>query len=117
MSEPWFDGPTAGLVGAIVGSAAGILGALYGGVGCGYFVTRGRAKPWVLGAHCAIIGFGLALVAVGVVALAGGQPYHVWYPFLQPGAILALLFGALLPVVRHQYRRAEERKVAAHDLT
>jgi hypothetical protein len=51
----------------------------------------------------------------GVVALAGGQPYAVWYPLLLSGPVSALVFGALIPVVRLSYTMRERQKMAAMD--
>ena len=58
---------------------------------------------------------GVAAAVFGVVALLGGQPYGVWYPLLLAGPVCALVFGALIPVVRLGYAARERQKMAAMD--
>jgi len=58
----------------------------------------------------------VALLIVGIVALADGQPWGVWYGLLLPGAIGTLVVGANSVVILKRYREVEERRLAAKDL-
>jgi hypothetical protein len=111
--DMWFDSQTAGMVGATIGV---VLGAGFGGIGGGLggpLAAAGRAKGLVLGIFALGLLMGVGLALTGLVALVLGQPWHVWFVFLTPGVTCALIFGMLLPVVRAQYARAEQRKMDA----
>lgn len=111
--DPWFSEQAAGIIGAAIGVG---LGAGFGGIGGGLggpLAAAGKARGLVLGVFAAGFVLGLALALAGLVAMVLGQPWHVWFVFLLPGVTAALLFGILLPVVRGQYDRAEQRKMDA----
>ena len=55
-----------------------------------------------------------SLVA-GVIALALGQPYAVYYPLLLGGIILTAVCGGIRPGLRHGYEQRELRRMAAMD--
>lgn len=111
MSEPWFDGPTAGLVGGVFGGLAGLWGGAVGTVG-GWLVPRGRGR----GTAFALLGvgavLGLLLVGLGVAAVVAGQPSHVWYAFLLPGGLLTALGFGFIPVMQGRFRAVEEQRMA-----
>lgn len=109
----WFDTQTAGLIGAIAGSAMGVLFGGIGGPMAGYFAPRGKHKPLVMGYFIAWGVLGVIALAVGLVAVFSDQPQHVYYPFLMVGGLCALLSAILTPVIAKQYRRADERKLDA----
>lgn len=112
--EPWFDIQTAGRMGGIIGSGIGMLGAL---IGCTstYFVNKGWKKPvyamFILG-----IAVGIGMLITGIAALFLKQPYHVWYCFILPGALVTILFPSLLPVVHKRFTAHEMKKMQAEDL-
>lgn len=109
-SPEWWTDPQGGWVGGIAGSAVGLLGALVGtlaGLGVARRLTLTFATLGVL--------VGLVCLAVGVVALVLGQPYHVWYPPLLVGAISAFAFGLNLPGLKKRYDQLELRKMTALD--
>ncbi|UYV13392.1 MAG: hypothetical protein NCW75_03685 [Phycisphaera sp.] len=111
--DPWFTEQTAGMVGTIIGVGLGAgFGGIGGGVG-GPLAGMGKAKGFVLGIFALGLLIGIGLALTGLVALVMGQPWHVWFVFLAPGVTCALIFGMLLPVIRAQYARAEQRKVDA----
>lgn len=111
--DPWFTEQTAGMVGTIIGVGLGAgFGGIGGGVG-GPLAGMGKAKGFVLGIFAAGLLIGIGLAVTGVVALVTSQPWHVWFVFLMPGVTCALIFALLLPVVRAQYARAEQRKMDA----
>jgi hypothetical protein len=133
--EPWWTPVQAGWIGAMVGVLGAALGSTLGILG-GVCAQHGRAK----GATYAVVGVGLGIGLVGIVislvalasgqpyhvwyppllvislvALASGQPYHVWYPPLLMGAVLVPVMGGCLPVIRMRYRQAESRKLQAQE--
>jgi hypothetical protein len=52
---------------------------------------------------------------VGLVAVAIGQPFWVYYPLLLIGIIAPAVFGFNLPAIRRRYDEREMRKMAAQD--
>ncbi len=111
--EPWFDSQAAGMIGATIGV---VLGAGFGGIGGGLggpLAAMGKAKGLVLGVFGLGLAIGVGLVLTGIVALLMGQPWHVWFVFLMPGVVAAVIFAGLLPMIRAQYARAEQRKMDA----
>jgi hypothetical protein len=112
VTEPWFD---PNRYAWIFGTALGIMGGVLGSL-AGTLAPRGKAKPLVMGL------FGLTLVAcalmlaAGVIAFLGGQPYGIWYGLGLPGALGLLVMGGLMPVVQMRYREAEQRRLTARDL-
>ena len=114
MNEPWFD---PNLWAWIPGTVLGTLGGLWGGL-VGALAPRGLGKAVVWGVFWVLIGGGLACLAGGVVALATGQPYGVWYGLLLPGLLIPGLVGALgRGPVRQRYREAELRRMEAADIS
>ena len=112
MIEPWFDpNHYAWIPGTAYGLAAGLMGALVV-----WLVPRGRARTFILRAWFTLWAVAFALLVVGIVALANGQPWGVWYGLVLPGAIGTLVVGANSVVVLKRYREVEERRLAAKDL-
>lgn len=111
--SPWFDEQTAGIVGGLLGTVLGtVFGGIGGGVG-GPLAAMGKARSLVLGFYVAGVVVGACLAATGVVALAMGQPWWVWFAFLLPGVLSVAIMGGLLPVMRARYDQAEQRKLDA----
>ncbi len=107
-TAPWFGDP--GLVGAMLGSVCGLLGAAYG-VLVGTLARRGRGKAFIFGFHWAVLIVGILLSAAGVTALATRQPAAVWSAILLPGAVLTALMTICTPVlVRVWGRRFKARE-------
>jgi MFS family permease len=113
MSDPWFN---ENLYSWIPGTALGVLGGLWGGL-IGTLAPRGRARGLVLGGMWALLIASAVLLALGLIALWTGQPYGVWYGLGLAGAIGLVVIGVNMPNVYRVYRAAEERKLAARDLT
>jgi hypothetical protein len=113
MSDPWFN---ENLYSWIPGTALGVLGGLWGGM-AGMLAPRGRVRGLVVGGMWALLLASAVLLALGLIALLSGQPYGVWYGLGLPGAIGLVALGVNLPVIHRVYRAAEERKLAARDLT
>jgi hypothetical protein len=100
-----------GVGGGLIGILAGTIGAM-----AGIFASRGRFRALILGSMLALVIAGGISLTAGIVAVTSGQPYHVWYPLVLGGAILAIVCGSLLPVVSMRYRQAEQRRLSAADL-
>ncbi len=112
MTEPWFNPNLyAWIPGTVYGITAGLMGGLVG-----WLAPRGRARNFILRAWFALWAIAVALLVAGLVALASGQPWGVWYGLLLPGAIGTLVVGANSLVILKRYREVEERRVAAKDL-
>jgi hypothetical protein len=112
MSEPWFDpNQYAWIPGTAYGIAVGLLGAI-----AGVLAYRGHARTFVVNAWIAAWLAAVALLGVGIAALAQGQPWGIWYGFLLPGVIGAAVVGGNYFVIVKRYREIEERRLAARDL-
>ena len=112
--DMWFTQETAGHLGAWIGSTIGLMGALIG-IACGVFVQKGLRKL-VYAVFALAIAVSVILLALGLIALVLGQPYHVWYAFGLPGLIGTIVFSCLLPVARNQFTQIEFRRMQANDL-
>lgn len=106
----WWDDAGGGMVGGILGSLLGCLGALVG-----VLAGRRAARPLVMGLMWFAVALGTGLLIAGLVALAFSQPYAVYYPLLLCGIVTTLVFGLLLPNVRHRYQMLELRKMESLD--
>ena len=112
MIQPWFDpNHYAWIPGTVYGCIAGVMGGLVG-----WLVPRGKAKRFILSAWITLWAAGIALLAVGVLALIGGQPWGVWYALLLPGMVGAIVIGGNLLVILKRYREVEQRRFSATDL-
>jgi len=99
------------LIGGIGGAFLGVVGALIGVLG-----GTGRAKRLAIGLLLGLTVLGVVALAVGVVALVGGQPYAVYYPLLLGGGIAAGVSLGVLPCTRKRYEGLELRRMAAKDI-
>ncbi|MCA9299933.1 MAG: hypothetical protein KDA28_12750, partial [Phycisphaerales bacterium] len=104
----WWTEQGAGLIGGLGGASIGVLGAMLGTT-MGVLIPKGRAKRLVLSTLVGAIALGALIFGVGVVALATGQPYHVFYPLLLGGGLLTFIMTGLLPVAVMQYEIAFAR--------
>lgn len=114
MSQ-WFTPEQANVIGAIGGSAVGVLGGVVG-TAAGILVPRGKGKPFVVGLFVAMIVCGAVSLLSAIVALATGQPRHVWFPLGLVGVIASSIGAGLLPMILGRYRQAEQRRMEAADL-
>lgn len=114
MNEPWIS--NTGITGGILGSAIGILGAVFGTL-AGICVPKGKAKRLVMGVGIFAVILSLILLTIGIVAYLSGQPHDVWYLFGYTGLLCTVSFGVILPVILKQYRKSELRKSMSEDLT
>lgn len=109
-SGAWLPDRAVGVVGAALGSAIGVLGALVG-----VLVSRNRGRGFVLPVMTAAAVLGSVLIAASVAAIPAGQPPGIVFLLFVPGVILAAVFGASLPRVRRAYAEAELRRMRAMD--
>jgi hypothetical protein len=109
-STAWWSDRAAGVLGGIAGSVVGILGAVVGWLG-----LAGRAKGLVLGTLKGIGWMAAGALVLGVVALASGQPYAVFYPLLLLGTIGAALGFTLPRALNKRYEQIELRRMRALD--
>lgn len=114
MTE-WWTMQESGLVGAIVGGGLGGGFGIFGGIG-GALATKGRARKAVTAIYLTFTAIGILLALTGILAVAIGQPYHVWYPLLLCGGILSVLGAGLYPAILARYRAAERRKLDANEI-
>jgi hypothetical protein len=112
MPGQWWGERDAGIIGAILGVSLGCVGAVIGCLG-----GSGRARGFVMAALRAMTAFGIACLAVGVVAAARSQPYAVYYPLLLCGIICTVVSMAVLPGIRKRYEAMELRKMKAQDIS
>jgi hypothetical protein len=109
-AKPWWTDEDAGWIGGIGGSIVGLLGAVIGTLG-----GLGKARRFVVALTATLVGAGVLSLIVGLIALALGQPYPVYYPLLLLGIILTAVCGGNLPMLRRRYQQIELRKMAAMD--
>ena len=113
MTDAWWSGESAGMIGGILGSGLGILGGVIGSL-VGVLAPRGVGRSFVLGGIFLVILTCVLSLITGLFALLlAGQPWHVWYPLVLVGGIGIVVFGCLFPVVTRLYRHAEQRQLEA----
>jgi hypothetical protein len=109
-SGAWWSDRSAGILGAIAGSAMGLLGACIGLLG-----SAGRAKGFVLGSLWGMGVMGAIAIVFGLAAVASGQPYGVYYPLLLLGVLGASLGFTLPRALNRRYEEIELRRMQALD--
>jgi len=100
--------------GGWLGAAIGIFGGLWGAV-TGLCAPRGKAKKLVVGLGLVFILIEVSLLAAGLVLLATGRPFQLWYPLVVGGGIGVIIFPPLLAVVMKRYRDFEAQRLNAKD--
>lgn len=106
----WWSPREAGRIGAILGCALGLAGALIGVLA---HRPRGSVIAQILTGACLLAGG--AMLSIGVVAWFLGQPYAVYYPLLIVGLVAVLILGSLAPMIRRLAREHELRRMQALD--
>ena len=106
----WLSNRNVGLLGGIGGGLLGLWGALIG-----ILSGRGKARGFVLYSAHALLVLGIASIIGGGVALASGQPYVVYYPFLLLGVIVVAVTGMLRGRLTARYEQLELKKMQSMD--
>jgi hypothetical protein len=115
MTEPWFNPDVFGAYfGGIGGSLGGVLCGTWGAA-VGSLAPRGKAKTLIVGIGWFILAVGVGALGLGLVALAAGQPFGIWYTPLLAGLVVTLVNGILLRIVYSRYREADLRKLQAEE--
>ena len=109
----WFDGGTAGYIGGTLGSALGIIGGLFGCFAW-FFIWIGKGR-WLIGALIFVVIIGAILLAIGLLALCLGQPWHVSFIFLYPGLFVVILFSIFAFMTKKMYDAREMEKMQTLD--
>jgi len=104
-------GARAGLWGGLAGALLGTFGGLLGWLG-----GKGKAKAFVLSGFRTMMVLGGVALVVGVVALARGAGYAVYYPLLLIGALALFVPASRLPHLRKRYEEIELRRMSAIDV-
>jgi len=106
----WWSARVGTLVGAILGSFVGVVGAIIGVLG-----GRGRARRLVGALLVGMIAVGGCLVLAGAAAASSSQPRYVWYPLLVIGGASGVIALVILPAMRRRYAADELRRIEAMD--
>ncbi len=112
---PWWDAQTGNTIGAILGSSFGLIGGGFGAF-VGVMSAKGRGGTWVLYCELVLLAIGVGLATLGVIAIAVGQPHHVWYPLLLTGGVVSFAMMCLVPLGIFLRRMVEKRRLAANEL-
>lgn len=109
-AEPWWTEQESGWLGGLVGGSIGIFGAVFG-------VTAGlgKARSFVLAMALVSCGVGILMLIIGTIAVAIGQPYHVYFLFFIIGGVLAFVMGLNYPVLKRRYDQLEFQRMSAMD--
>src|SRR2546428_748635 len=106
----WWSERSGTLVGAVLGSFVGVVGAIIG-----VLSGRGRARRLVVALLVGMIAVGGCLVLAGAAAASSSQPRYVWYPLLVIGGASGLIGLVILPAMRRRFAPAELRPIEAMD--
>lgn len=99
-SAIWFEDPN--LFGALLGTATGIIGGLWGAL-IGLMASRRKYQSFVIGTTLVLILCWTILLIVGIYALVSEQPYLIWCPMILCGIVALIVKGSLLPVIINRY--------------
>jgi len=110
MAQPWWSESDAAWMGGGAGGVIGILGAVFGIV-----AGMGIARRFIVTLALGMFVFGVIVLLAGMIALANGQPYHVYYPLLLLGGISSFVFGFNYPFLKRRYEQIELQRMSAMD--
>jgi hypothetical protein len=108
MTEAWFSAHTAIYFSFL--SLTALVATLE------VFARRGKYRGFVLAVHTIMAAGGLALLLLGVYALAIGQPWYVWYALGFSGAVIFPAGVWSRVRLAATYRDSEMRSSVSRDL-
>jgi len=112
MTEPWFDpNHWAWLPGTLLGCSVGLWGSLIG-----IFVPLGKGRALVTGFTLLLVLLAVGSVIAGLIALAQGQPFGVWFFLVVPGLPIAIILLVALAFLPRLYQIAEAQRMRAERL-
>ena len=110
LGRAWWSDRAAGLIGGLGGALIGCLGGLIA-----WFVSRGKARAFVVVVTVLLLCLGTLCALTGVLAVALGQPYAVYFPLLLGGVLLLGIFIPALLKYHKRYEDVELRRMASAD--
>lgn len=108
MTDAWFSPETARLFSYLSLLSLCALFAIPAG--------KGRLRALAMGVWNAVMGLAVLLLALGGLALAGGQPAHVGRSMLLSGLVVGVVFASTRRSLTRGYDEAELRRTVAADL-
>lgn len=107
MLGPWVDPIKFGIL--YGGLGGGLLGGVSGLLGGAAVIARrtGRGLGVIHKAFITMISVGVLHLAVGIYASISHQAFGITFPLLLIGAVLTVVFTALLPVLAQAKSRAQ----------
>ena len=80
------------------------------------WAQKGQHRSLITGAYRLVVGLGILLICLGLIALVQSQPRWVWAALLLAGGLLTPLMAWATRQVMQLYEEAELRKSIANDL-
>jgi len=106
----WWGDRSAGLIGGIGGACIGCFAGLLG-----WLAAQGKARAFVLVSLKVLVLLGAVSSVAAVIAIAGKQPYAVWFPLTLGGLILLSIIPIRLRQFHKHYRELELRRMNSID--
>jgi hypothetical protein len=107
MTEPWFDPDHwAWLSGTLLGCLGGLWGSLIGTL-----TPLGKGRALNIGLGLLLAELATASGIAGLIALAAGQPFGVWFFLVVPALPLDILILVALCLLPRFYRMVEARRM------
>jgi len=104
----WWTDRTAGWWGGLAGVLIACLGSL-----TAWLAWRGKARRFVVAVLMVLTGLGVVCGIAALVALAGGQPYAVWFPLALGAVIILCICPYRLRQYQKKYEELELRRMAS----
>lgn len=106
----WWAPKSSGILGIILGTTFGLLGA-----SVGVLTSMGRYRRVVLFLVRTAIALGVGMAVFGLVAWIRGQPAYVWTVPLLAGLMVTAIFSTNISSMRRRIEEAELRRMTALD--
>jgi len=98
------------------GTLFGVVAGTFGGVS-GTLAPKGRARSTVLTAGALLLAASAGMLVGGIVLLAMGRSWYLWYMWMLPGGLGCFILPQMLRRLRRVYDQAELRRLSAKDMT